>query len=238
MRVARHEPLGRPQPGRAERARPTQLGLVRLDAVDPDALGDGFVDGVPRVQRSGRILEDHLHAASQARAASAGAGRPAALERDRSGRRSASQPEDRPDQRRLAASPTLRPAPAPRRARTSSDHAVDGAATAPRRSSRTSTATSRSAQQLVIDPTPRVPTRSAPGDRHVDARRRRVRRRPRGARRRPRARVDGDVRSAGGRCSPVGRLAGSGGSPASPLGVIARRRIADRREGRRPAPRL
>ena len=50
----------RPARGRRRRAR-----LVTVDAVDAQPLGDRLVDRVPRVERAGRVLEDHLHRAPQ-----------------------------------------------------------------------------------------------------------------------------------------------------------------------------
>ena len=50
VRVAQEEPLGRPEPGARQRLGDPLL-LAVGDAVDPQALGDGLVDAVPRVER-------------------------------------------------------------------------------------------------------------------------------------------------------------------------------------------
>jgi hypothetical protein len=62
VRVAQEEALRRPQA--RERERLGHALLLGLDhSVDSQALGDGLVDGVPRVERARRVLEHELHAA-------------------------------------------------------------------------------------------------------------------------------------------------------------------------------
>ena len=39
--------------------------VLGLDALDPERRADDRADGVPRVQRRVRVLEDHLHVAAQ-----------------------------------------------------------------------------------------------------------------------------------------------------------------------------
>ena len=85
MRVPADEPLGRPQ------TRPTECAgdetcLVAGDPVDADALGHRFVHRVTRVERAGRILEDHLHLAAQTAHRPVAVGDGLSLERDRSRR--------------------------------------------------------------------------------------------------------------------------------------------------------
>jgi hypothetical protein len=61
MRVALEEPLWRSHTAPAEGV--GDPGLLVVEAVDSHPLGDSLVDGVPRVQRSGRVLQDKLDAA-------------------------------------------------------------------------------------------------------------------------------------------------------------------------------
>jgi hypothetical protein len=61
MWVALEEPLRRPQAASAEGV--GDPGLLVVEAVDPHPFGDGLVDGVPRVQRSGWVLQDKLDTA-------------------------------------------------------------------------------------------------------------------------------------------------------------------------------
>ena len=61
MRVAQEEPLRRSQAAPGEGV--GDPGLLVVQLVDPHALGDGLVDGVPRVQRPGRVLQHQLDAA-------------------------------------------------------------------------------------------------------------------------------------------------------------------------------
>ena len=70
VRVAQEQLLGRPEPGRRERVGHLALlgpavGVVGGELVQPDSLGDGLVDRVPRVEGAGRVLEDHLHPAPE-----------------------------------------------------------------------------------------------------------------------------------------------------------------------------
>ena len=93
VRVAQEQPLGRSQPGRRQRVGHLLLlaapaGSVVGHPVQPQPLGDRVVDGVPRVQRAGRVLEDHLHPAAERLAATSGR-RPAARRRRAPRRRSA-----------------------------------------------------------------------------------------------------------------------------------------------------
>ncbi len=63
VRVAQEEPLGRAQAG-ARQGAGDQLLLGRSplgEPVDPQPLGHRLVDGVPGVQRAGRVLQDQLH---------------------------------------------------------------------------------------------------------------------------------------------------------------------------------
>ena len=87
MRVAQEEPLRRAQPGLGER-RGDQLRLAAAlgsagdPPVQPDALGHRLVDGLPRVERAGGVLQHHLHLGCGAPAAP-GASSPAARPRTR-----------------------------------------------------------------------------------------------------------------------------------------------------------
>ena len=71
VRVAQEQPLGRTQAGLGEGlgdqlGLTATLGVVRDALVQPDALGHRLVDGLPRVQGPGGVLEDHLHPAAEA----------------------------------------------------------------------------------------------------------------------------------------------------------------------------
>ena len=63
MRVAQEVALGRPQPDPGQRVGDPGL-LVAGHAVHPQPLGHRLVDGVPRVQRAGRVLQHELHLAA------------------------------------------------------------------------------------------------------------------------------------------------------------------------------
>ena len=63
VRVEPDEPFGRPEPRAGERPR-DELLLVAALLVHAQAFGDGLVDRLPRVERAGRVLEDHLDVAA------------------------------------------------------------------------------------------------------------------------------------------------------------------------------
>ena len=233
MRVAQEEALGRPQPGPRQRLGDPRL-LVTAQPVDPQPLGDGLVDRVPRVQRAGRVLQHELDPAP------VGLERPA--RRSAAARRRSStcpdagplQPEQRAGQRGLAAArladqrddlarPTSRSTP-------STARAGRPAAAAERRRSATTASSGRAAG--VIGAT------SALGDAHVHAGGLRGPARPAAAAARPRSGSGPPPPgSAGGTGSPAGRSPGHGGSPGSPRGA---KRDAGRRSSGTPptAPRV
>ena len=102
VRVEAEEPLGRAQAGARERGR-DELLLVALDLLDAQPLGDRLVDRLARVERAGRVLEDHLHL----RAGTVGARAVVVADRLAAeadlARARALEPEDRARERRLAA---------------------------------------------------------------------------------------------------------------------------------------
>ena len=70
VRVAQEQPLRRAQAGLGHRGRDQRrprsaLGVSGGPAVQPDPLGDRLVDGLPRVERAGGVLEHHLDPAAQ-----------------------------------------------------------------------------------------------------------------------------------------------------------------------------
>ena len=73
VRVERHEALGWAQAGAGERIGHLR-GLTVAFAPDPQTLGDDLVDRLARVERAGRVLEDHLDVTPSAAAAGAGVG--------------------------------------------------------------------------------------------------------------------------------------------------------------------
>ena len=64
VRVAQEEALGRAQPGPRQRLGDQLPRSSPAHAVDPQALGHRLVDGVPRVERAGRVLQHQLHLAA------------------------------------------------------------------------------------------------------------------------------------------------------------------------------
>ena len=70
VRVAQEDPLGRAQPRLGERRGHqlhlgAALGVTGHPLLQPDALGHGLVDGLPRVERAGGVLQHHLHLAAE-----------------------------------------------------------------------------------------------------------------------------------------------------------------------------
>ena len=88
VRVAQEQRLRRPQPGRRQGGRhPLGLARPRLgdQLVDPQALGDRVVDGVPRVERAERVLEHELDVAPQGLEGAGGAAEGLSLPADLAG---------------------------------------------------------------------------------------------------------------------------------------------------------
>ena len=101
VRVAQEVPLRRPQPGPRQRLGDL-LPLVARHLVHPQALGHRLVDGVPRVQRAGRVLQDQLDLAAVGLERAGGVAQRLAAEAHLAAGRPL-QAEDRAGQRRLAA---------------------------------------------------------------------------------------------------------------------------------------
>ena len=101
VRIELEEPLGRTKTGAGECVSHPN-GLVAGPLLNPEPLGHRLVDGLPRIQRSHRILEDHLHlSAIRAEEAAVVAERLALV--DDLALRGTLEPHDRPRKRRLSA---------------------------------------------------------------------------------------------------------------------------------------